>query len=90
MPTGDAWRGAQLLNTPTFASFSLKNWGTYCLKAPGSPLPTQSEAAYFPQAGQRAVVLTDEHTSLGPAPGAAALGWLRMSRGQSGASRACT
>ena len=55
MPAEDAWRSTQLLNIPTFASFSLKNWGTYCLKAPGSPLPRHSEAACFPKAGQRAV-----------------------------------
>lgn len=90
MPAGDAWHSTQLLNTSTFASFSLKNWGTYCLKAPGSPLPRQSETASFPKAGQRAVVLTDKHASLGSGPGAVTFVWPQRSQGQSRASCVCT
>jgi len=84
MPTGDAQHSTQLLEVPIFASFSLKCWGTYGLKAPRSPLPSQSKAAYLPKAGQRAVVPADEHMSLGSAPGAVTFGWPQTSRGRAG------
>lgn len=82
LPAGGAQHSTQLLNLSVFASFSLKNRGTYCLKVPGPAVPRQSGAAVS-DAGQWAVGVWSCHlwVALGAERGLLRAGGGRDARG---------